>query len=60
LANQKASDEAKEKKMEEDRKRIDKMARLEAEWEKQEKADVLRRMKEETIKAMEHELELKK
>jgi hypothetical protein len=62
LANQKASDEADAKKMEEDRKRIDAMARLEAERERQEKADALRRMKEEEdiIKAAEHELQLKK
>jgi membrane protein involved in colicin uptake len=62
LANQKASDEADAKKMEEDRKRIDAMARLEAERERQEKADALRRMKEEEdiIKAAERKLQLKK
>jgi hypothetical protein len=62
LANQKASDEAEAQKMEEDHKKIDKMARLEAEHEEKEKADALRLMKEEeeSIKAMERELEHKK
>jgi hypothetical protein len=48
--------------MEEDRKRIDEMARLEAEREEKEKADALRLMKEEEdrIKTAERELERKK
>jgi hypothetical protein len=48
--------------MEEDRKKIDEMARLEAEREEKEKADALRLMKEEeeSIKAVERELECKK
>jgi hypothetical protein len=62
LANQQASDEAEKRKMEEDRKKIDEMARLEAEWEAKEKADALKRLhdEEESIKAVERELELKK
>jgi hypothetical protein len=60
LANQKASDEAEAAKMKEDLKRIDEMARLEA--EREEKADALKLMKEEeeNIKAAERELERKK
>jgi hypothetical protein len=34
----------KRKKMEEDRKKIDEMVRLEAEWEAKEKADMLKQM----------------
>ncbi|KIM79997.1 hypothetical protein PILCRDRAFT_9886, partial [Piloderma croceum F 1598] len=62
LASQKALDEAEARKMEEDCKRIDEMARLEAEREEKEKADALRLMKEEeaSIKVAECELERKK
>jgi hypothetical protein len=62
LAKQKVLDEAEARKMEEDKKRIDKMAQLEAEQVQNEKADVLGRMKEEedNIKAMEYELEVKR
>ena len=54
--------EAEAQKIEEDRKRIDEMARLEAEREEKEKADALRLMKEEEdcIKTAECELEHKK
>ena len=54
LANQKASDEAEAWKMEEDRKKIDEMAQLEAKREEKEKEE------EESIKAAECELERKK
>ena len=62
LEDQKASDEAEAKQMEEDRKRIDAMARLAAEKEAKEKADALKRIleEEEDIKAAERELHLKK
>ena len=62
MDDQKASDEAEAKQMEEDRKRIDAMARLAAEKEAKEKADALRRIleEEEEIKATERELILKK
>ena len=62
LDDQKVSDEAEAKQMEEDRKRIDAMARLAAEREAKEKADVLQRIleEEEAIKATECELHLKK
>ena len=48
--------------MEEDRKKMDEMVCLEAEREAKEKADALKRLhdEEESIKAMERELELKK
>jgi hypothetical protein len=62
LANQKASDAAEKAKMEADCRRIDEMARLEAEREKKEKAEALRVMKEEeeNIKAAERELARKR
>lgn len=62
LANQQAADEAEEKKMEDDRKRIDEMARLAAEREAKEKADALKRMleEEENVKAVERELAIKR
>ena len=61
LANQQVADEAEEKKMEDDRKRIDEMARLAAEREAKEKADALKRMlEEENVKAVERELAIKR